>query len=158
MTAPEIRANYLSHPDDIGAFIRGLRLARSVARQSAFAPYFVKELRPGPGVETDADLESYIRNSIFGSYHPVGTCAMGSGELAVVDPQLRVRGVPGLRVADASVLPTIPASNTNAAAILAGEKAADYLLADAARGDAACAPPDSPCILRSVAAASKTAA
>jgi choline dehydrogenase len=129
---PEIRANYLSQDSDIAAFIRGLKLARRVARQAAFAPYMVRELRPGPAVKSDADFERYIRGSIFGSYHPVGTCRMGRDAQAVVDPQLRVHGVPGLRVADASVLPTIPASNTNAAAILAGEKAAEYILADVA--------------------------
>lgn len=134
LAAPEIRANYLSHDEDIRAVVRGLRLARRVAQQPAFAPYFVRELRPGPEVESDADFESYIRASIFGSYHPVGTCRMGCDALAVVDAQLRVHGVPGLRVADASVFPSIPASNTNAAAILAGEKAAVSILADAAGG------------------------
>jgi choline dehydrogenase len=132
MAPPEIRANYLTHGDDIAAFVRGLRFARGVARQPAFAPYFVRELRPGPGVVSDAQFEAYIRPNIFGSYHPVGTCRMGHDDMAVVDAQLRVHGVPGLRVADASVLPTIPASNTNAAAILAGERAADFLLEAAA--------------------------
>jgi choline dehydrogenase len=130
---PEIRANYLTAEGDIEAFIRGMRLARRVARQAAFAPYVVRELRPGPALESDGDLEGYIRSTIFGSYHQVGTCRMGRDADAVVDPQLRVHGVPGLRVADASVLPTIPASNTNAAAILAGEKAAEFILADVSR-------------------------
>ena len=132
--APEIRANYLSQDEDIRAVIRGLKLARRVAGQSAFAPYFVRELRPGPAVESDADLEAYVRSTIFGSYHPVGTCRMGRDAHAVVDARLQVAGVPGLRVADASVFPTIPASNTNAAAILAGEKAAEFILADQALG------------------------
>ena len=114
LVAPEIRANYLSHDDDIRAVVR--------------------ELRPGPGVLSDTDFESYIRATIFGSYHPVGTCRMGQDTQAVVDAQLRVHGVAALRVADASVLPTIPSSNTNAAAILAGEKAAESILADAASG------------------------
>ena len=127
---PTIRANYLSIEDDMAAVVSGLRLARRVARRQAFAPYFVRELRPGPAVMTDAEFADYIRQTIFGSCHPVGTCRMGTGEMAVVDPRLRVRGVAGLRVADASILPTIPASNTNAAAILAGEKAAEFLLAD----------------------------
>ena len=76
-------------------------------------------------------MEEYLRATIFPSYHPVGTCKMGSDALAVVDAQLRVHGVPGLRVADASIMPTIPASNTNAAAIMIGEKAADLMLAAA---------------------------
>jgi choline dehydrogenase len=128
--APEIRANFLTHPDDIACFVRGMRLARAVSRQSAFAPYYVRELRPGAGVSADADWEDYIRSTIFGSYHQVGTCRMGDDALAVVDARLRVHGVPGLRVADASVFPTIPASNTNAAAILTGEKAAAMLAED----------------------------
>ena len=132
--APEIRANFLSAAGDIEAFVRGMRLARRVTRQAAFAPFVVRELRPGPALESDADLEDYIRSTIFGSYHQVGTCRMGRDAQAVVDPQLRVHGVSGLRVADASIMPTIPASNTNAASILAGEKAAEFILADAAAG------------------------
>lgn len=129
--APVIRANYLSHPDDLRAFIRGMRVARSVAGQSAFAPHIVRELRPGKDFSSDESIAEYLVKTIFSSYHPVGTCKMGSDASAVVDAVLRVRGVPGLRVADASIMPTIPASNTNAAAIAIGEKAADLLLASA---------------------------
>ncbi len=130
--APEIRANYLSAPEDLEAFVRALRLARKVSRQPAFAPYFVRELRPGPNVESGHGFRrSTSAATIFSSYHPVGTCRMGGDAMAVVDSQLRVHGIAGLRVADASICPTIPASNTNAAAILAGEKAADFMLADA---------------------------
>ena len=131
LAAPEIRANYLSHDDDIQAFVRGMRLARRVSQQPAFKPFYVRELRPGSGAVSDAALEDYIRSTIFSSYHPVGTCRMGSDAMAVVDARLRVRGLHGLRVADASVFPTIPASNTNAAAIMAGEKAAEMMLSDA---------------------------
>jgi choline dehydrogenase len=138
MAPPEINANYLSAPEDVEAFVRALRLARKVSQQAAFAPYYVRELRPGPKVESDEAFAEYIRSTIFSSYHPVGTCKMGcdpgSDGMAVVDAQLRVHGIAGLRVADASVCPTIPASNTNAAAILAGEKAADLMLADAKTG------------------------
>ncbi|MBL8381945.1 MAG: GMC family oxidoreductase N-terminal domain-containing protein [Burkholderiales bacterium] len=130
--APEIRANYLTAPEDIAAVVRGLELARRVTRQPAFAAHVVRELRPGADAVSAGDLEAYIRSTIFGSYHPVGTCRMGGDAGAVVDARLRVHGVPGLRVADASVFPTIPASNTNAAAILTGEKAADFILAEAA--------------------------
>ena len=134
LAAPEIRANYLSHEDDLRAFVRGLRYARRVAAQPALARHVVREMRPGPGVESDAALAEYIRRTIFSSYHPVGTCRMGRDAGAVVDAQLRVHGLHGLRVADASVMPTIPASNINAAAILAGEKAADMIL-QAARAE-----------------------
>jgi len=85
-------------------------------------------MRPGPHVTSDEALADYLRRNIFSSYHPVGTCRMGHDARAVVDSQLRVHGLLGLRVADASVMPTIPASNINAAAIMAGEKAADMIL------------------------------
>ncbi|MSQ71505.1 MAG: FAD-binding protein [Betaproteobacteria bacterium] len=127
-SAPVIRANYLSHPDDLNAFVRGMRLARRVVAQPALARYVVRESRPGASIESDEAIADYIRQSIFSSYHPAGTCRMGNDAMAVVDASLRVRGVAGLRVADASVFPTLPASNINAAAILAGEKTADALL------------------------------
>lgn len=126
--APEIRVNYLSHEDDLRAFVRGLRYARRVAAQPALARHVVRELRPGPDVISDETLAAYLRQNIFSSYHPVGTCRMGHDARAVVDSQLRVHGLLGLRVADASVMPTLPASNINAAAIMAGEKAADMIL------------------------------
>jgi choline dehydrogenase len=129
--APEIRANYLSHPDDMRAFIRGMHVARNVTGQPAFAPHIVRELRPGKDMSSDEAIAEYLVKTIFSSYHPVGTCKMGTDAMAVVDAELRVHGVPGLRVADASVMPTIPASNTNAAAITIGEKAADLILAAA---------------------------
>jgi len=128
---PAIRTNFWDDERDIAAFVRGIRVARRVSRQAAFAPYFVRELRPGPQAESDEALVDYMRATLFGSYHQVGTCRMGDDAMAVVDARLRVHGVPGLRIADASVMPTIPASNTNAAAIVVGEKAADLLLADA---------------------------
>ncbi|MDH4188641.1 MAG: GMC family oxidoreductase N-terminal domain-containing protein [Betaproteobacteria bacterium] len=129
--APEIRANFLSAEEDLRAVIEGVRLARRVAAQPALARFVVREVRPGPGSASDTELADYLRSTIFGSYHQVGTCRMGADADAVVDPRLRVRGVAGLRVADASVLPSIPASNTNAAAVLVGEKAAELMLADA---------------------------
>ncbi len=125
---PVICANYLSHPDDMHAFLRGMHVARQVVAQSAFAPHIVRELRPGIAASSDAEIADYLVKTIFSSYHPVGTCKMGNDSMAVVDAELRVHGVPGLRIADASIMPTIPASNTNAAAIAVGEKAADLLL------------------------------
>jgi choline dehydrogenase len=131
LAAPRIRANFLAAPGDVRAFVLGMRLARRVAAQDALARHVVREVRPGPQAASDDALVDYIRGTIFGSYHQVGTCRMGVDADAVVDPRLRVHGVPGLRVADASILPSIPASNTNAAAILAGEKCAEWLAADA---------------------------
>jgi choline dehydrogenase len=93
----------------------------------------VREVRPGPEADSDDALADYVRRTVFGSYHQVGTCRMGVDAGAVVDARLRVRGVPGLRVADASVFPTMPASNTNAAAILVGERAAEWILDDERR-------------------------
>ena len=133
LAAPEIRPNYLSGPEDLPTFVRGLRIARRVTQQAAFAPYYVKELRPSRAAESDEALGEYVRATIFSSMHPVGTCRMGADVASVVDPDLRVRGVDGLRVADASIMPTIPASNTNAAAIVVGEKAADLILASTSR-------------------------
>jgi choline dehydrogenase len=131
LAPPRIRANFLAAEEDVRAFVLGIALARRVAAQAAFAPFVVREVRPGPAIASDEALAEYLRTTIFGSYHQVGTCRMGIDPDAVVDPRLRVHGVPRLRVADASVLPSIPASNTNAAAILAGEKCAEWLLADA---------------------------
>ncbi len=131
LAAPIIAPNYLSNDEDIAAFVRGLRVARRVVAQPALAQHVVRETRPGPGADSDPALIDYLRSTLFSSYHPVGTCRMGSDRLAVVDDRLRVHGVPGLRIADASVAPTMPASNTNAFAILAGERCADFILAEA---------------------------
>lgn len=127
---PAIMPNQLSHPEDVRVLTQGLKLARRVAAQPALSGYIVEELRPGPNVVSDHDLLEYIRDSGQTSYHPIGTCRMGVDAMAVVDPQLRVHGIQRLRIADASVMPTMPASNTNAAALMIGEKAADMILAD----------------------------
>jgi len=125
---PAIRPNYLSHPDDKRLTLRALHIARDIAFQTALQPFVIKELRPGAGVESDEDLLSYMRKSGQTTYHSVGTCRMGKGAMAVVDSELRVYGVDGLRVIDASVMPMLVSSNTNAAAIMIGEKGADILL------------------------------
>ena len=132
LAPPQIHTNYLTEDEDLQTFLKAMRLVRRVTQQPALAKYVVREVRPGPALTSDGELEDYFRASIFPSYHPVGTCKMGSDALAVVDAQLRVHRVAGLRVADASIMPTIPASNTNAAAIMIGEKAAD-LMREAAR-------------------------
>ena len=128
--APVIAPNYLSDEADVAAFVRGLKAARQVMAQPALAAHVVREVRPGPQADSDEALTHYLRSTLFSSYHPVGTCRMGSDAMAVVDAQLRVHGVPGLRVADASIAPTMPASNTNAFAIVVGEKCADLLKAE----------------------------
>jgi len=128
---PEIHTNYLTQEEDLQTFLKAMKIVRRVTQQPALAQYAVRELRPGPAITSDGAMEEYLRATIFPSYHPVGTCKMGNDAQAVVDAQLRVHGVPGLRVADASIMPTIPASNTNAAAIMIGEKAADLMLAAA---------------------------
>jgi choline dehydrogenase len=107
---------------------RGVRLTRSLAHQSSFDPYRGEEIAPGAAIESNDDLDTWIRANATTSYHPVGTCRMGSDDRAVVDPDLRVRGVTGLRIADASIMPAITSGNTNAPAIMIGEKAADLIL------------------------------
>lgn len=120
---------YLSDENDLRMYVRGIRIARGVASQPALSRLIVRETRPGPGVEDEEAVVDYIRSSVSTSWHMVGTCRMGSDGLAVVDPQLRVHGLAGLRVVDASIFPTIPSSNTNIPTIAAAEKAADMIAA-----------------------------
>ena len=125
---PEIEPRYLSAPSDVQAMLDALQLARTVMQQPSIAPYVERETRPGIEVAAQEDLLSYIRQSAQTSWHPVGTCKMGTDAMAVVDPCLRVHGVSSLRVVDSSIMPTLPASNPNAASIMIGEKAADLIL------------------------------
>ncbi len=131
-----IQANYLATLTDQQTLIAGMKLARRLAATSALSPYIVEELVPGPPVQTDAELLESARSTATTIYHPVGTCKMGTDPRAVVDARLRVRGVRGLRVVDASIMPTLVSGNTNAPAIMIGEKAASMILEDA-RGAAA---------------------
>lgn len=128
--APVIRFNYMSHPEDWEDFRRCIRLTREVFGQEAFAPYLRAELQPGPGVETDDELDDFLRAHVESAYHPCGTARMGraSDPLAVVDPQCRVIGVEGLRVADSSIFPQVTNGNLNGPSIMTGEKAADHIL------------------------------
>jgi choline dehydrogenase len=107
---------------------RGVRLARRIYATAPQSALIAREIAPGASVESDADLEAYIRARAGVTQHPVGTCAMGTGSDAVLDPQLRVRGIAGLRVVDASVMPTVPGANTNGAVVMIAEKAADLIL------------------------------
>ncbi|MDM7932157.1 choline dehydrogenase [Tabrizicola sp.] len=128
--APVIRFNYMSHPEDWEDFRTCIRLTREIFGQEAFKPYLKAELQPGAGVETDAQLDDFLREHVESAYHPCGTARMGraTDPMAVVDPECRVIGVEGLRVADSSVFPQVTNGNLNAPSIMVGEKAADHIL------------------------------
>ncbi|MDR9427070.1 MAG: choline dehydrogenase [Salibaculum sp.] len=127
---PRIFFNYMSHPDDWQDFRTCIRLTREILGQEAFAPWRGEELVPGPQAQGDADLDAAVRDHAESAYHPCGTCRMGRADdpEAVVDPQGRVIGVAGLRVADSSIFPRIPNGNLNAPSIMVGEKIADHVL------------------------------
>ncbi|AQA01725.1 glucose-methanol-choline oxidoreductase [Mycobacterium sp. MS1601] len=124
---PLIDPNYLGTESDIRRMVHGIRVAREVAAAEPFTPWRGREVLPGPDVTDDAALRSFLARGTSTYYHPVGSCAMGTGPDSVVDPLLRVHGLTGLRVADASVMPRIVSVNTNSATIMIGEKAADLL-------------------------------
>lgn len=127
---PRIHANYLDSDFDIRTMITAIRAARDLIRQAPFEPYRGKELAPGPTIDSDKDLVDWLRDNAMTTFHPVGTCKMGTDPMAVVDARLRVRGIDGLRVADASVMPIISSGNTNAPTIMIGERAAHFILED----------------------------
>lgn len=127
-TAPLIDPNLLAAPEDLEPLVRGIRLVRRIFASPAFARYRAKETAPGNAAVSDADLVAYIRAEAYTVHHPVSTCRMGTDPSAVVDPQLRVAGLDSLRVADASVFPSIIGGNTNAAVVMIAEKAADMIL------------------------------
>ena len=127
---PEIFPNYLATRTDQETAVAGMRVARRLASTSALSRYITEELDPGEHIVSDEELLEHARNTAVTIYHPVGTCKMGRDPLAVVNARLRVHGLQGLRVADASVMPTITSGNTNAPTIMIGEKAADMILAD----------------------------
>lgn len=126
-TPPRMFANYLAHEDDQRVTVAALRMARKLAEQPALAPWIVREIKPGPGAASDAELLDYVRGIGQTSYHPVGSCRMGTDAASVVDAHLCVRGVSGLRVADASVIPTMCTANTNAPAMMIGERVAAFI-------------------------------
>jgi choline dehydrogenase len=131
---PAIFANYLAAEEDRRALLEGVKMMRTVAGQPALDPFRSEELFPGKDVATDEQIGAWIRKAAETIYHPVGTCKMGaaSDEMAVVDGELKVRGIAGLRVIDASVMPTLVGGNTNAPTIMIAEKAADMILGRAA--------------------------
>ena len=131
LAAPEIRFNFLKSANDWNAMIQGMRICREIGKQAALKPFVVEEILPGPQVTEEKDLRDFIRANGVSNLHPVGTCRMGREVDAVVDPQLRVHGIAALRVADASIMPSIVAGNTNAPSIMIGEKCADMVRAAA---------------------------
>jgi len=131
LAPPRIRPRYLSAPADLPVLRRGVRRLREILSQPALERYRGKERSPGPALQSDADLDAWIRSTASTVFHPVGTCRMGHGPQAVVDGRLRVHGIDGLRVADASIMPSLPGCNTNAPSMMIGSRAADFLLAPA---------------------------
>jgi choline dehydrogenase len=128
---PAIHFNFLSSPIDAEITVRAVRIARAVMTAPALAGMLVTEIAPGVTRTTDDDILDWVKQAAETTYHPVGTCKMGRDALAVVDARLRVRGIEGLRIADASIMPALTSGNTNAPSIMIGEKAADMVLADA---------------------------
>jgi choline dehydrogenase len=128
---PEIRMNYLTAENDRATMLAGLKKLRAIMHAPPLAPYVAAEVEPGPGAVTDDALMEHIRNKASTVYHPTSTCRMGSDPRAVVDERLRVKAVAGLRVADCAIMPSLVSGNTNAAAIMIGEKASDMILEDA---------------------------
>ncbi|MDX8531149.1 choline dehydrogenase [Mesorhizobium sp. VK25A] len=129
-TKPVIRFNYMSHPDDWSEFRHCIRLTREIFGQKAFDGFRGKEISPGSHVQTDDELDAFIRDHAESAYHPCGTCRMGRADdpTSVVDPECRVIGVEGLRVADSSIFPRVTNGNLNAPSIMTGEKASDHIL------------------------------
>jgi choline dehydrogenase len=128
--APKILFNYMSHPEDWQDFRTCIRLTREIFGQEAMSGYVKHEIQAGAAVQTDAQLDDFIRAHVESAYHPCGTARMGRRDdpMAVVDPECRVIGVDGLRVADSSIFPQVTNGNLNAPSIMVGEKAADHLL------------------------------
>jgi choline dehydrogenase len=129
--APAIQPRYLSTSTDRDCVVDGLKLMRRVMNQPPMRRYIAEERAPGEACQSDADLLAYARDSGTTVYHPTSTCRMGPDPNAVVDERLRVRGFERLRVIDASIMPTVASGNTNAAAVMIGEKGADMVLEDA---------------------------
>ena len=125
--APRIDTNAFSDPYDLARAVDGVKISQEIMAQAAFKPFIAAEHIPGKGVRTLREYEEFARSAARTAYHPVGTCRMGVGEDAVVDPELRVRGIEGLRVCDSSIMPRLVSSNTNAPTVMIGEKASDLI-------------------------------
>jgi len=125
---PKILFNYLQHPDDIEGFRACVRLTREIIAQSAFDDFRDGEIQPGEHIQTDEEIDAFVREAVESAYHPSCSCKMGEDDMAVVDSQTNVHGIEGLRVVDSSIFPTIPNGNLNAPTIMVAEKAADIIL------------------------------
>ncbi|WP_028111865.1 choline dehydrogenase [Ferrimonas kyonanensis] len=125
---PKIQFNYLQAQEDIDGFRACVRLTREIIHQPAFDAFRGEEIQPGVQVQTDAEIDAFVRQSVESAYHPSCSCRMGCDAMAVVDPQTRVRGLRGLRVVDSSIFPTIPNGNLNAPTIMVAERAADLIM------------------------------
>jgi choline dehydrogenase len=128
---PEIRINYLATETDRAAFVEGIKMLRRILAAPALKPFVVGEVEPGPKIASDEEILNFCRQRGSTVYHPTSTCRMGNDPLAVVDQRLRVRGIEGLRVVDASIMPDLMSGNTNAPTIMIAEKASDMILEDA---------------------------
>jgi choline dehydrogenase len=127
---PRIEARYLDTEDDIRAALWGVKQSREICKMAPLSDLIEEETRPGVDAQSDEELLTYIRETAETSWHPVGTCKMGNNRQSVVDSQLRVHGLKGLRVADASVMPFEISSNTHIPTIMIGERAADFIHSD----------------------------
>ena len=127
LDAPVIRHKLLGHPEDMSRLISACKMVRSIMGNPIFSPYRVSERLPGKEVQSDDEWEDFLRKTVFLGYHAVGTCRMGVDDCAVVTPELKVKGIDALRVVDASIMPDLISGNTNATAIMIGEKAADLI-------------------------------
>ncbi|GGP37796.1 choline dehydrogenase [Shewanella saliphila] len=126
--APQIQFNYLSHQDDIEGFRACVRLTREIINQPALDEYRGEEIQPGLAVQTDEQIDVFVRSSVESAYHPSCSCKMGEDDMAVVDSETKVHGIKGLRVVDSSIFPTIPNGNLNSPTIMVAERAADIIL------------------------------
>lgn len=124
-----IDPNVLATDYDVNTLVTSLKMMREIANQPALKEWRGREIFPGEDVKTDAELADYCRSAVVSYHHQVGTCAMGKGDMAVVDAKLKVHGIDGLRVVDASIIPMVPSGNTNAPVIMIAEKAADMIKA-----------------------------
>ena len=125
--APRILFNAMSHERDWFEMRQSFHLAREVIAQPAFDPYRGREVNPGADVASDDGIDAFVRDHVQSSYHPSGTCKMGTDKMSVVDPECRVHGLEGLRVVDASIMPAIPSCNLNSPSMMIGEKGADLI-------------------------------
>ena len=132
---PRIRPNFLAEQEDRDVLVSGMKIARRIVGQAAMSHYIDHEMSPGDVTQTDEQWLDFARENGQTIYHPTGTCRMGTDERSVVDPSLKFKGIDGLRVVDASVMPAMVSGNTQAAVVMVAEKGADLILMDAKKGE-----------------------